>query len=396
VTQLSIIIPTCNHADELIHCLHQLHEQPFGIDHEIIVVDQCESLAVQQKVKQAVASEVAYLYVPEHLDAEARNVGIRQAKGRYILLLSDDAFPLVKAVENALQIMEKPGAAQVGCIALRSCYPDGNVDAPGLPTAFNHSGALFRKQALIEAGLYATDYVQFVEEYDLAFRLIALGYTILHFRELMVMHQHKDEQKDFDVQLRQMVANQFVLWHKFFPFEQAQYHLQTQLWRYNHIAKETEAEPAFELGVEMGQQQIKRWQDRRKFELDALTADHALGIAFLEDSIMHLQKAQPSACNIFIISAGKLIHVLIDMLRENGYNILGIIEDYESMFDDTFKDVPVFPFEKLSTTQWDAAICGSSNLVLNELYSLAMTEWFPKQYFQPIATYHSLAEWLHG
>jgi GT2 family glycosyltransferase len=90
---ISVIIPCQNHTDELRRCLAALKgQQPF-IDHEIIVVD---STPDDERLSKIRAAFPHVRHVKGHkplLAGEARNLGVKFARGRYLAFIDADCLP---------------------------------------------------------------------------------------------------------------------------------------------------------------------------------------------------------------------------------------------------------------------------------------------------------------
>lgn len=94
-TIFSIIIPTFNRSSHLIKIIKKLFLSPYNI--EIIV---CDSRSKDQtKRKLEVISflnknkNIKYIDIYKNNHSQKRNIGIKNAKGKYIILLDDDCLP---------------------------------------------------------------------------------------------------------------------------------------------------------------------------------------------------------------------------------------------------------------------------------------------------------------
>jgi GT2 family glycosyltransferase len=100
-----------------------LHEQE--LDYEIILVDNnsSENLPVEFKKK---FPEITLIESPINVGfAKGNNLGIAQAKGKYILLLNSDTLLLNNAISRAVSFLEKEN--NVAVVSARLEYPDGTV-----------------------------------------------------------------------------------------------------------------------------------------------------------------------------------------------------------------------------------------------------------------------------
>ena len=93
---LSIIIPTCNRANELSRLLQKFLEAqvPDGIQYEIILVDNNSTDNTSSVVKEfsEMNPHILYFLEREQGVSNARNLGIRKARGNILLFADDDVF----------------------------------------------------------------------------------------------------------------------------------------------------------------------------------------------------------------------------------------------------------------------------------------------------------------
>lgn len=88
----SVIIPTYNSYEKLLRALNSLQKQSYQ-DFEIIVVDDGSYDETREKIQLLLSSKTRYFYKTNGGPASARNLGIKQAKGKFICFLdADDTF----------------------------------------------------------------------------------------------------------------------------------------------------------------------------------------------------------------------------------------------------------------------------------------------------------------
>lgn len=95
----SIIIPTYNRSNLLKKCINSVLKQTFS-DWELIVVDNASTDDTEQVVQSFNVNNIRYIYTPIPDRSRARNKGIIEAKGDYILFIDDDDYVL----ENHLEV----------------------------------------------------------------------------------------------------------------------------------------------------------------------------------------------------------------------------------------------------------------------------------------------------
>ena len=114
---VSVVICTYNRADLLDRAIRSVVEQPLKAGkHEIIVVDNGSTDRTREVVRRFESSgSLRYVFEAEMGLCNARNTGWRQAQGRYVAYLDDDAIASpgwLAAIEEAFATT--PGAGIVG------------------------------------------------------------------------------------------------------------------------------------------------------------------------------------------------------------------------------------------------------------------------------------------
>jgi GT2 family glycosyltransferase len=143
------------------------------------------------------------------------NVGLRQAKGDYIVLLNNDAVLGPHCIEELHKTIEKDKG--VGCVASKILLADGSnkIDAAGIAICLDglsigrgrtESGdkyneeaevffasdccCIYRKELLADIGLYDEDFFAYAEETDMGWRSQLRGWRCLYNPRAVVYHEH--------------------------------------------------------------------------------------------------------------------------------------------------------------------------------------------------------------
>jgi glycosyltransferase involved in cell wall biosynthesis len=112
---ISAIICTHNRASFLIKAINSLINQSISKSlYEILVIDNCSTDSTAEIVrKYSAMHKVRYIYEPRLGLSHARNTGWRNARGKYVAYLDDDAIAdliwLEKAIEAFEEIKPMPG-----------------------------------------------------------------------------------------------------------------------------------------------------------------------------------------------------------------------------------------------------------------------------------------------
>lgn len=112
---VSIVIGTYARLEHLKRCIAGIRDN-VRISHETVVVG---GLGGDGTAEWAAAQPDIH-FVREHQRqgaCRAYNMGFRAARGRYVMWLNDDSYPLAGAVEAAVQMIERPDLADLGMVA---------------------------------------------------------------------------------------------------------------------------------------------------------------------------------------------------------------------------------------------------------------------------------------
>lgn len=122
---LSVIILNYKSKGLLKNCLRSIFSVPLRIKHEVIVVDNDSGDGSLQMVANHFPQAKTINSSSNLGHAGGNNLGIKQAQGRYILILNPDIVVLDNALEKMVEFMDQnPG---VGAASCRLINPDGTV-----------------------------------------------------------------------------------------------------------------------------------------------------------------------------------------------------------------------------------------------------------------------------
>ena len=208
----SVIVVTWDGRDLLAACLEGLAAQTVGpARHEVVVVDNASTDGTRELL--AGRDGVRVLAQSENLGfAAGNNVGAEHARGRWLVLLNNDAVPAPDFVERLLDAGERSGAAAVAGRILdragaqvefggsglnwlgfgfqRSSWQAGfRETAAGAPLPFACGGAMaVRRDAFLRAGGFDADYFAYYEDVDLGWRLNLAGERVVYAPDASVRH----------------------------------------------------------------------------------------------------------------------------------------------------------------------------------------------------------------
>ncbi|MBK8913326.1 MAG: glycosyltransferase [Phycisphaerales bacterium] len=232
---LSVVLATCNRLPMLRDCLDHtrraIADSVGADDAEIIIVDgdsrdgTLEFLAAQRDLRTHVEGRRGGC-------CAAYNLGLRMARGHYVLWLNDDAWPLPGAFSAALELIERADMTDVGMVAFYHTHHQPwnelhGIDVPWPPADANprsHAPAgdnprqserfgilhvrgrpyanfgLLRNALLRQLGWLDPEYVFCGWDPDLSLKVqVQAGLRVIGAPDALVWHaEHQDERKRDD------------------------------------------------------------------------------------------------------------------------------------------------------------------------------------------------------
>ncbi len=195
---VSIIIPCYNDAQYIEQAVNSALDQTYPYK-EVIVVDDGSNIETKA-VLQKLASKITKLITQENQgQSTARNVGIRESKGEYILVLDSDDYFEPSFCEKAIAIfLENQNAKIVTCFAnlifekeKSFIYkPNGGTIASFLCSNNALGSAMFIKEDWQISKGYDETMRQGFEDWDFYIRLLQKG-GLAHVVEEPLYHYRK-------------------------------------------------------------------------------------------------------------------------------------------------------------------------------------------------------------
>ncbi|HSW56702.1 MAG TPA: glycosyltransferase family 2 protein [Ignavibacteriaceae bacterium] len=144
--ELSIIIINYNSKQVLLNCLHSLLQSPTNISSEIFVIDNASTESIKDVEQQF--PEIVFIFNEKNIGfAAANNIGIKESKGRYILLLNPDTIVNDDSFPPMIQYLEKHD--DVGIVGCKIFNADGEIERsthsfPSLLKEFVHANEFIK------------------------------------------------------------------------------------------------------------------------------------------------------------------------------------------------------------------------------------------------------------
>ena len=207
---VSIIIPTYNVEKYIEQAIDSILNQTYS-NLEILVIDDCSTDNTVQMVKSKYSKnqKIRLYEKSQNLGpANSRNIGIKQAKGKYIALLDGDDYYIQDKIEKQVRVLERNQdlalcSTFLKCIGLKNNVIKFKINHSdikdqqllGCPIA--HAAVMFRATFLKENNLFYNENLRFSEDYELFIRMIEKGGKFLTIPEALYMYRISGNQASF-------------------------------------------------------------------------------------------------------------------------------------------------------------------------------------------------------
>jgi hypothetical protein len=185
--KVTFLLSTFNRRNTVLNTLEKLESLENSADFsvETIVVDNAGS----DGTADAVAGEFPFVRLirqKKNRGACAKNAGLAQASGQYIVFLDDDSYPDAQSIRRMIgHFCDDP---RLGAASFDIVLPNGQRESSAFPAVCIGCGTGFRREALLAAGGLPDDFFMQAEEYDLSLRILDAGWDVRRFDDMRVFH----------------------------------------------------------------------------------------------------------------------------------------------------------------------------------------------------------------
>ncbi|MBK9328458.1 MAG: glycosyltransferase [Sphingobacteriales bacterium] len=239
--KFSFLIISFNRAEDTIDAVRNVLglDDVNGWEKEIIVLNNGSTQdysVFEEYLKQLSPKQrelIKYIYHPKNLGvAGGRNLCIREASGKYLLFMDDDAEIVQQnVIQLVLDKFVRYMDQKLAIIGFLGKIPaTGNEEMPlknphlieGKNEIFYNLffgyGHVFPKSLIEETGYYQEDFFYGMEEYDLSYATVKAGYSILFTKDILVLHKiNPNGREPGKTTFLRMFHNKLVVVYKHLP-----------------------------------------------------------------------------------------------------------------------------------------------------------------------------------
>jgi GT2 family glycosyltransferase len=211
---ISVVILNWNGNQVIETCLHSLEKQTYR-PIEIIVVDNASTDGSVDIVRQTFPRANVIVNDRNLGFGGGNNVGIRAARGRYIMMLNNDTRLDSACIEELKTSIEKDAAYGACASKILLEFEDNLIDAAGIVVCpdglsigrgrlekgdrydeeaevffASDCACLYRREMLEDIGLYDEDFFAYADETDMGWRAQLAGWKCIYCPKAVVYHFH--------------------------------------------------------------------------------------------------------------------------------------------------------------------------------------------------------------
>ncbi|UOF91395.1 glycosyltransferase family 2 protein [Fodinisporobacter ferrooxydans] len=227
---VSIVILCWNRKEDVLESLRRIRDIEYE-NIEIIVVDNCSTDGTQIAIEEQFP-EVKLIKMFKNIGIEAYNIGFKNAKGKYIVILDDDSFPRRDSIGRMVEKFEEDEKLGVVAFDIRNYYQydeiinkkideiDNNkaIVSNNYIMSFNGAGAGVRSDVFEKVGFYPEEFFLYCNEQDTSFRILDSGYKIQFFYDVVAYHKYSPKNRASWRAPFYYTRNAFWLIWKNYPF----------------------------------------------------------------------------------------------------------------------------------------------------------------------------------
>lgn len=231
-TPLVSIVTLCwNRKTDILESLRGIGKIDYA-NLEVIVVDNASTDGTCEAIEEEFP-QVKLLKMFKNIGIEAYNIGFKNAKGEYIVILDDDSFPHHQAIKRMVKQFKEDETLGVVAFDVRNYYKYDEVatlevqegthkaEAKDYYMAFNGAGAGIRRKLFEEIGFYPEEFFLYWNEQDTAFRVWNKGYKVVFFDDIVSYHKYSPQNRASWRAPFYYTRNAFLLVWKNYPLGKA-------------------------------------------------------------------------------------------------------------------------------------------------------------------------------
>lgn len=236
--ELSIIIVNYKTPELTIRCIASIYDTITIKEFEIVVIDNC---SMDDSEKQITSQFPNIIWINNSENSgfgRANNIGVKKAKGEYLLFLNSDMLVLKNTINTCLDYIKSN--SNIGVLGCKLLNEDGTLQKSIYHYVGDYMGVLqnnlivdyflkpkpikikavmgafmlIPKSVFNELNGFDPDFFMYAEELDLCRRIGSNGYQIHYLETAIAIHKHGGSSADSDWSQKQNYLSNALLYLK--------------------------------------------------------------------------------------------------------------------------------------------------------------------------------------
>lgn len=355
---VTFVISTFNRRDVLLKTVAEIDRCGLRAEeYETIVVDNASTDGTSAALRQQYPM-ISLLAQEYNRGPVSKNLAIRSARGRYVVFLDDDSYPLPGSVHRMMQHFDAD--PKLGAAVFTVTLPDGSRECSAYPNVFIGCGTGFRRRALEQVGGLPEDFFMQAEEYDLSLRLLAAGWEIESFDDLHVNHLKSPQARSSERTTQLDVRNNLVLITRYFPKKWVLPFAKDWLRRYRLIAATNGHEMAYYRGLFAGLTRTLRPANRRPVDdstFEKLTRTNEIELRLAR------AKSELNLSKVLFADFGKNMLPYYLAAKKLGLEVVAIADERLGAHGRRYRGIPIFDDATCRRFGFDAVVVSNMSPV---------------------------------
>lgn len=217
---VSIVMLVWNRKDYVEAGLNEIFKSTYQ-NLEVIVVDNASDDGTSAMVAEKFPS-VKLISLNNNIGIQGFNIGFKSAKGKYIVVLDDDSYPLPDSIDLLVHTFEsEPESTAI--IAGKVINPEQNFKdcTKGWPKemiTFWGCGAAIRRDLIEEYGGYCEEFFLYRNELEMSIRFKSHGYNTIYNDKIIFYHHSAMVNRTSVRAFLHNNRNDIYIFWKYYPF----------------------------------------------------------------------------------------------------------------------------------------------------------------------------------
>ncbi|HET6247104.1 MAG TPA: glycosyltransferase [Tepidisphaeraceae bacterium] len=374
--KLSYVIVTRNRRDTLLRTLELLEQNTHlpRSSWEVFVIDNASDDGTADAVSRAYR-DTTVIRLAENEGVPARNHALRPSRGRYVVFLDDDSFPLDDAIPRSLAYLSRH--PKTAALVARVMLPNGNAEAPAMPAITLGGASVMRRSVLEEVGGFAPEFFRQAEEYDLSFRIWNAGYRIERFEDILFGHDKVAGGRSSALTRRMDLRNNLILTERYLPRPMRRVYRHDWLRRYGALG----LHEGHHLALNTAVKEAHVWA-RREASVGRRLLHEATLEAVFQWNAQAKAIADWSRANqirrVAIADVSKNIYATYRGCREAGLEIGAVLESSPAFAGSTYRHLSIIPDAQAGNLAFDGIVLSTVNPAQVDSRAQALAAWYNK------------------